>query len=109
MTYWRKHPSPMKTVAMTLGTAHRRSPSIFNNLSQNRSDEAQFRMKRINDNVLRAACIVGAALFSGCVATAQTSKGRSAAGDILIDDTAVFPESVTSTADGTIITGSMKG
>src|SRR5262245_22156402 len=30
-------------------------------------------------------------------------------GDIIIDDTAVYPESVTSTAAGDVMTGSMKG
>src|SRR5688572_27712382 len=30
-------------------------------------------------------------------------------GDVRIDDTAVFPESITSTSDGTLYTGSVKG
>jgi sugar lactone lactonase YvrE len=56
----------------------------------------------------RQTGLLVAALMCVCAATSGAA-GRSAAGDILIADTAVFPESITSTADGTIITGSMKG
>jgi hypothetical protein len=49
-------------------------------------------------------------------ATAATSEsagapagGRSPPTDVLIDDTGVYPESITSTSDGTLINGSVKG
>jgi sugar lactone lactonase YvrE len=40
---------------------------------------------------------------------AATATAQREAGDIRIDDTAVFPESVTSSTDGTIYIGSVKG
>ena len=45
-------------------------------------------------------------LLSACVLPALAQREP---GDIRIDDTAVFPESVTSSADGTIYIGSVKG
>lgn len=52
--------------------------------------------------------IIAAALLGGCT-TASHAPQQRAAVDILIDDSAVYPESITSTADGSVITGSMKG
>jgi sugar lactone lactonase YvrE len=50
----------------------------------------------------RVACLtVGLAMCGGASAAER--------GDIVIDDTAVYPESITSTASGDVITGSMKG
>jgi hypothetical protein len=66
-------------------------------------------MERADRVALRIACIVAAALLGGCTAASQGAAGRTAAGDILIDDTAVHPESITSTSDGSVITGSLKG
>lgn len=65
-----------------------------------------------------SGCLAAAALLTACgqapnespaQVTAAAPVGRTANGDVRIDDTHVFPESVTSTADGTLITGSMKG
>lgn len=54
---------------------------------------------------LCSGALLATVLLTGCTSV----SGRSTSGDILIGDTAVFPESITSTADGTLITGSMKG
>ena len=48
--------------------------------------------------------VVAAMLSMACFAAHAAERG-----DIVIDDTAVYPESVTSTAAGDVITGSMKG
>lgn len=61
-----------------------------------------------------AGLLAGVGLFAvlaaGCAGESkpepETAKAR---GDILIDDTHVFPESITSTASGAVITGSLKG
>lgn len=50
--------------------------------------------------------VAAAAVFGMMACFAALAAGR---GDIVIDDTAVYPESVTSTAAGDVITGSMKG
>jgi sugar lactone lactonase YvrE len=48
-------------------------------------------------------------VFSICVLLSGIAAAEREPGDIRIDDTAVFPESVTSSADGTIYVGSVKG
>jgi hypothetical protein len=52
-----------------------------------------------------AAAVAGAALFATCAIAAS----RRPAVDVLIDDTGVYPESITSMSDGTLINGSVKG
>jgi hypothetical protein len=52
-----------------------------------------------------AAAVAGSLLFATCAAAAASRP----AVDVIIDDTAVFPESVTSMSDGTLINGSVKG
>ena len=59
--------------------------------------------------MLRGGCVLAAALLGGCMAASHAPTETAAPRDILIGDTAVYPESITSTADGSIITGSMKG
>ena len=56
-------------------------------------------LDRVRDSALPIAVVAGLAV-APCVAFAQPSQ-------IIIDDTRVFPESLTSTADGTVIIGSM--
>lgn len=51
--------------------------------------------------------LAAAALLCGCLST--PGGVRVAPADITIDDTGVFPESVTSTKTGTLIVGSVKG
>jgi len=46
-----------------------------------------------------------AVLLTGCANTPVRDSAR----DILIDDTQVFPESITAMSDGTVISGSIKG
>lgn len=53
-----------------------------------------------------AASIAGTALLAACAAIAASQRP---AVDVLIDDTAVYPESITSMSDGTLINGSVKG
>lgn len=48
-------------------------------------------------------------LLSVCVLFSCTAVAQREPGDIRIDDTAVFPESVTSSADGTVYVGSVAG
>lgn len=67
---------------------------------------------------LTVACVLAAA--TGCSKSSSPSDAADASGgpvaaeasrrgDIVIDGTRVFPESITSTSDGTVITGSMAG
>jgi hypothetical protein len=51
-----------------------------------------------------AVATVGLISISGCAIGAQRP-----AADVLIDDTSVYPESITSMSDGTLINGSVKG
>jgi WD40 repeat protein len=64
-------------------------------------------MKTPCRETLRIAGLVAAALLCGCAGAPETPLRRP--GDIPIDDTAVYPESITSSADGTVYTGSLKG
>ena len=57
-------------------------------------------LDRVRRNALPIASLAGLA-GTPCIALAQPSQ-------IIIDDTRVFPESLTSTADGTVIIGSME-
>jgi hypothetical protein len=57
-------------------------------------------LDRVRRRVLPIASLAGLA-GTPCIALAQPSQ-------IIIDDTRVFPESLTSTADGTVIIGSME-
>jgi hypothetical protein len=52
-----------------------------------------------------SAAVAGAVLFASCAIAAS----RPPAVDVLIDDTGVYPESITSMSDGTLINGSVKG
>jgi sugar lactone lactonase YvrE len=52
-----------------------------------------------------AASIAGTALLATCAIAASHRP----AVDVVIDDTAVYPESITSMSDGTLINGSVKG
>jgi hypothetical protein len=52
-----------------------------------------------------AAAVASSVLFATCAAAAASRP----AVDVVIDDTAVYPESVTSMSDGTLINGSVKG
>lgn len=53
--------------------------------------------------------VVRVALATMLVGAAASAAFAAKRGDIVIDDTAVYPESITSTAGGDVITGSMKG
>ena len=57
-------------------------------------------LDRVRSRALPIGALVGLVGMS-CVALAQPTQ-------IIIDDTRVFPESLTSTADGTVIIGSME-
>ena len=57
--------------------------------------------------VASAALPVAAA--AGHSANAATTRSLARPVDVIIDDTAVYPESITSTSDGTLINGSVKG
>lgn len=48
-------------------------------------------------------------ISSGALLMSSSAFAQREPGDIRIDDTAVFPESVTSSADGTVYVGSVKG
>ena len=48
-------------------------------------------------------------LAAAVAATATTAASAAPRGDIRIDDTHVYPESLSSTADGTVYVGSIKG
>jgi hypothetical protein len=52
-----------------------------------------------------AAAVASSVLFATCAAAAASRP----AVDVVIDDTAVYPESVTSMSDGTLINASVKG
>lgn len=52
-----------------------------------------------------AAAIAGTVLLANCAVAASHRP----AVDVIIDDTAVYPESITSMSDGTLINGSVKG
>ena len=56
---------------------------------------------------IRLGAVLSVALLASCSAT-STRTGAPAV-DVTIDDTGVYPESVTSTNDGTLINGSVKG
>ncbi|HEU4619755.1 MAG TPA: hypothetical protein VFV10_17080 [Gammaproteobacteria bacterium] len=62
----------------------------------------------MNTSVL-ATIAAAASLLAAASASAQPPAAGSALPDIRIDDTNVFPESVTSSADGTVYVGSIKG
>jgi len=59
------------------------------------------------------AAVAASVSMSGCLAATgarpDAAGPRSDAVDVVIDDTAVYPESITSMADGTLINGSVKG
>ena len=62
------------------------------------------RARRRRVATLAASLSLGLLALVGCRTAPPPARG-----DILIDDTGVFPESVTSTSAGAVITGSMKG
>ncbi len=55
----------------------------------------------------RATAVATAVLLAAC--TAAQGAQRAPGTDVLIDDTGVYPESITSMRDGTLINGSVKG
>lgn len=65
-------------------------------------------MHRLGREHVRRAFFLAAVLCS-CTSVSDAAGSRSADGDVLIGDEAVYPESITSTMDGALITGSMKG
>jgi hypothetical protein len=58
---------------------------------------------------MKIASLSLAALAAGLIVGCATSGPNRTPGDVTIDDRDVYPESVTSTRDGTLITGSLKG
>lgn len=62
-------------------------------------------MQQAPNKLTKTVRIAGLALVAGC----SSAVGPTALADIQIMDTDVFPESVTSSADGTVYAGSVKG
>ena len=58
--------------------------------------------------LMRSALFLLPLVLQGC-STTGPARAAPGAGDVTIDDSRVFPESITSSRDGTLFAGSIKG